>query len=280
MPMPSAPRSATLVGLTLATSLLTAMAVGFHSGLATNQAWAAQAPEAKKEAKDKETPVTREAVCRWARKAPVIDGKLDDPAWADAQVIDRFSAYWSRTETGSGTKAWLLWDNDALYFAGRMADADLHAFGTKHNDTLWEGDVFELFLKPKQDRPEYYEFQVNPKSVLLELAIPKRGTDFDSLAQEPPLGMEAIAVIDGTLDLSIDNDRGWSVEGRIPWPAFRFRDSGGRPEPGATWRFAICRYDYGREGTKPVLMSSAPLTAPSFHHYEDYGLLRFEGKGR
>ena len=32
----------------------------------------------------KPSSATREAACRWAEAAPVIDGKLDDPAWADA----------------------------------------------------------------------------------------------------------------------------------------------------------------------------------------------------
>ena len=56
--------------------------------------------------------------------------------------------------------------------------------------------------------------------------------------------------------------------------------SGGRPRPGASWLFALCRYDYGPEGTEPVLMSSAPLTRANYHRYEDYGRLHFEGPRR
>jgi CubicO group peptidase (beta-lactamase class C family) len=231
------------------------------------------APEGKPAAP--EPPVTREAQCRRAAVAPVIDGKLDDSAWAGAAVIDRFPAFWDRADTGPGTRARLVWDDDALYFAATMTDAELRAFGTKHNDRLWLGDVFELFFKPATDRPEYYEFQVNPRSVVLELAFPKRGFDFPTLAARPPMGMAAVAVVDGSLDQPGDRDRGWSVEGRIPWSIFA--PTGGRPAPGTAWRFALCRYDYGPEGSKPILMSSAPLTQASFHRYEDYGLLRFEG---
>jgi hypothetical protein len=214
-------------------------------------------------------------VCYKVAKAPVIDGKLDDPAWASAPVIDRFSAYWDHADVGSGTSARLVWDDDALYFAATMTDTELRAFGTKHNDRLWLGDVFELFFKPLADRPEYYEFQVNPRSTILELAFLYRGFDFATLAARPPMGMHAVAVVDGTLDQPGDRDRGWSVEGRIPWSIFA--PTGGRPALGASWRFALCRYDYGPGKTKPVLMSSAPLTQASFHRYEDYGVLRFEG---
>ena len=77
------------------------------------------------------------------------------------------------------------------------------------------------------------------------------------------------------IDNRTDRDEGWSVEGRLPWTDFA--RTGGRPAEGDVWRFALCRYDYGPEGTKPVLMSSAPLTQSSFHRHEDYGSLTFEG---
>jgi hypothetical protein len=221
--------------------------------------------------------VTREAVCRWAQEPPKIDGKLDDPAWKSAAVIDHFAAFWKGQET-QGTRAWLVWDNDALYFAATMTDTELRSSGTKRNDHLWEGDVFELFFKPSAERPAYYEFQVNPKSLIVEVAFPRRGENFDKLAAGPPLGMEATAVAEGTIDQEGDRDQGWKVEGKIPWSAFR--PTGGRPQPGATWLFALCRYDYGPKGTVPITMSSAPLTQPSFHRYEDYGRLTFEGPRR
>jgi hypothetical protein len=137
-----------------------------------------------------------------------------------------------------------------------------------------------MFLKPSKDRPEYYEFQSNPRAVVFEAAFPKRGGITRPFNQEPVLGHEAAVTLDGTLDKPGDADRKWTVEGRIPWTAFS--PSGGAPKPGAKWSFALCRYDYGPEGTKPLLMSSAPLTQPNFHRYEDYGTLTFDGapKGR
>ena len=40
--------------------------------------------------------VTRQAVCRWANKPPVLDGKLDDPCWQQARVIDHFASFWKQ----------------------------------------------------------------------------------------------------------------------------------------------------------------------------------------
>ena len=222
-----------------------------------------------------EPPVTREAVCKWTTTAPTLDGKLDDPSWARAAVIEHFPAFWKKADMGQGTRARFLWDDDSLYFSATMTDEELRSFGTRHNDHLWNGDVFEMFFKPSDDKPAYYEFQANPKSVVFEVAFPERGAKVGHFGDLPELGMKVVAVANGTLDKPGDKDQGWTVEGRIPWSVFA--PSGGRPKAGAVWKFAICRYDYGPEGTEPKLMSSAPLTQPSFHRHEDYGKLKFEG---
>jgi hypothetical protein len=221
--------------------------------------------------------VTREAYCRWAAQPPVIDGKLDDRCWQNAVPITQFATYWTKTPRG-GTRAYLVWDDEALYYGATMTDAELRSYGTKRNDTLWDGDVFELFFKPSPTRPEYYEFQANPRELIFECAFPARGRGPKDLTTAPLLGNKAAVTLNGTLDQPGDHDTGWTVEGRVPWSAFA--PSGGKPKPGDAWRFALCRYDYGPKGTKPILMSSAPLTEPSFHRYEDYGTLHFEGPRR
>jgi hypothetical protein len=229
-------------------------------------------------ARGDDPPATREAECRWADRAPTIDGKLDDPAWKAAAVIDRFPSFWKKSDPGPAhaTKARLLWDRDALYYAAEMTDPDVRASGTKHNDRLWDGDVFELFVKPGPDRPEYFEFQANPRSVLFEAAFLARNRPAVPFEARKSLGMSAVAMTDGTPDRPGAAAKGWTVEGRIPWTAFGPAFT--RPEPGATWSFALCRYDYfGPEKTEPILMSSAPLTQPNFHRFEDYGRLLFQG---
>ena len=64
----------------------------------------------------------------------------------------------------------------------------------------------------------------------------------------------------------------WCVELRIPWAAFA---SPGIPAAGATWQFAVCRYNYNGGLDNPEHSSTAPLTNPSFHHYEDFDTLAF-----
>lgn len=222
--------------------------------------------------------VTRKAICRWAAQPPVLDGNLDDACWKDAVAIRQFASYWDKKTPRPGMVAYFLWDRDNLYYAARMLDTEVRSAGTKRNDTLWDGDVFEMFFKPSDSSPKYYEFQANPKSLVFECYFPSRGVYPADIHKVPVLGNTAVATVDGTLDQPGDTDKSWTVEGRIPWTAFQ--PTGGQPRPGAAWKFALCRYDYGPQGTKPVLMSSAPLSRASFHQTEDYGTLQFEGPPR
>jgi hypothetical protein len=219
-------------------------------------------------------PVVRAAECRRAKGPIKIDGVVDEPAWKEAQEITAFAVYWQKRKPKTATKARLLWDDDNLYFSAEMEDTDLYADVKGHNNMPWLNDVFELFFKPADDKLTYYEFQVNAANAQLELFLPSRGAGgWQRFAPLTKFGMESAVKLDGTLNKWDDTDKGWSVEGRIPWSAFAA--SGGRPMPGAKWKFALCRYDYSVAFDRPELSSTAPLTQSEFHRYEDYGELTF-----
>ena len=52
-----------------------------------------------------------------------IDGKADEPAWANAVVIESFVAFWANRPGKTKTKARLLWDDEYIYFHAEMEDA-------------------------------------------------------------------------------------------------------------------------------------------------------------
>jgi hypothetical protein len=159
-----------------------------------------------------------------------------------------------------------------------MEDEDLFATVTERNGQTWNDDVFELFFKPSADKLAYYEFQVNAANTPLELFLPSRGSGgYGRFAPLSKLGLESAVKLRGTLNKWEDRDKGWTVEGRIPWSAFA--KTGGRPKPGAKWKFALCRYDYSVTFESPELSSTAPLSRADFHHYEEYGELTFVGPG-
>jgi hypothetical protein len=228
----------------------------------------------QEKAKDEAPPVVRKAECRRTSNAIRINGVLDDIAWDNAQELKEFAVFWQKRKSATTTTAKLLWDNKHLYFCAEMEDSDLFALTRERNGMTWEDDVFELFFKPSAKKPAYYEFQVNALGTHLELYLPSRGAGgYRRFAPETKLGMESVVKLSGSLNKYEDKDKGWLVEGRIPWMAFKE----GRPKPGDVWKFALCRYDYSVYLEAPDLSSTAPLTQRDFHRYEDYGDLTFVG---
>ena len=217
--------------------------------------------------------------CRWTDSPITIDGKADEEAWKDAEVIDHFYLPWlgkDARKSRTATKARLLWDREFLYFTAEMEDHDLFADITEHDGKLWDNDVFELFFKPADNKEGYYEFQVNAAGAILDVFFPARGKgDFYKLKSAEDFHIEAKVKLDGTLNNFEDQDRGWTVEGKIPWKDFL--KSGGRPIPDEKWKFALCRYDYSMEFDEPELSTCAPLSKRNFHLLEDYASLQFKG---
>jgi cellulose/xylan binding protein with CBM9 domain len=220
--------------------------------------------------------------CRWTDEKLTIDGRADEPAWQQAAEIDGFALPWLGDEARpakTATRARLLWDREALYFFADMDDGDLYADVTEHDGQTWDNDVFELFFKPADDRPGYYEFQVNAAGTVMDMYLPRRGAGgYQRFKADGEFHLETKVRLRGTLNNYADTDRGWSVEGRIAWRDFKH--TGGQPKPGEVWKFALCRYDYSVDFEGPELSTNAPLSIDSFHQHEDYAPLEFVAQPR
>lgn len=221
--------------------------------------------------------------CRWADTPITLDGLADEDAWKHAQPINAFHVPWlgdkARTAR-TATVAKLLWDREYLYFHAEMEDSDLFADITEHDGDLWKNDVFEVFLRPDAEKAGYYEFQVSAAGTTFDAFYPKY--DLDQLGKHAKLGafaLEAKVKLRGTLNQRDDADKGWSVEGRIPWADFL--RTGGRPVPGEKWKLNLCRFDYNADWKEPELSCVAPIAKkkipPFFHQSEDFATLTFVG---
>jgi len=220
--------------------------------------------------------------CKWTNTPPIIDGKPDDTCWDKAIAIDNFHLPWLQEKdrpSRTKTKAKLLWDRDNFYFLAQLEDHDLFADIFDHDGKTWDNDVFEIFLKPSSKHTGYYEFQVNAANTFFDCFFPRRSIEnFPELVKADKFHMEAKVALDGTLNKRDDRDKGWTVEGRIPW--VDFAKTGGRPNINETWSFALCRYDYDIKEKGPELSTSAPLKSKpyaDFHLFQDYAPIVFEG---
>ena len=223
-----------------------------------------------------QTPAPAHAVeCRWAESAPVIDGRDDDAAWKHAGVVENFRQHWlpGSPPSRQRTRARLLWDREALYLFAELDDADITATVKEHDGEMWKDDVFEIFLRPSDEHPGYYEFEINPFGAILDAFFSGDGLRGAEALRRGVFHLEAKVSVRGTLNTSSDRDTGWSVEARIPWSDLNA--TGGRPAPGEMWRVNLTRVD----GAAPAseLSSASPLTRPSFHRTTEFSPLRFVG---
>jgi len=248
-----------------------------HGSSATKTS--APEPPAPKKPIEPGLPKIQMADCLWATGPIKIDGNATEPAWSGATVFEDYHLAWLGEKdrpAKTKTRTRLLWDSEYLYFTAEMEDTDLFADVTRQDDDTWNNDVWELFLKPAGDKG-YYEFHVNAANTKFDIFLPHRGGWLvKRLRRTHAFHIESEVTLKGTLNDLADRDKGWTVEGRIPWSDLRM--SGGAPKAGDEWTFSLCRYDYSVGSERPELSSITPYKQLDFHRHEDFLPIRFGGK--
>ncbi|HZZ91411.1 MAG TPA: DUF5916 domain-containing protein [Usitatibacter sp.] len=180
-----------------------------------------------------------------------LDGRLDEPAWQRAAVLDRFWENYPQAdiEAPVRTEARFAADGRALYVALRAFDPDLgvlRAPFARRDNVLADQDMLILFLDPVGARKFAHFYRVNP-----------RGSIGDGLYNEDS----------GTEDFSPDFDfevvtgrfeGGWTAEFRIPFSTLRYADAA-RTE----WSVMIWR-NYPRDQRYRMSSSKLPREQTCF----------------
>ena len=233
-------------------------------------------PEVRKPLPPGENWVTgRPYVVRRARGKITVDGKYHKEQWHHAMVIKDFKTPVALKPAKSPTDARLLWDDQCLYVNIRASDRDLKATLKKRTDPLYNEDVVELFIKPYDGKPPYYEFEINPLGTWMALEIPERKKVSVKGCSNWDPGLKSAVQVAGTLNNDADLDNYYRAVLAIPWKNLKY--VGGKPpKVGQTFKFTVCRYDYSKYlPSSPEEQTSAPLTNQSFHHHADYSTMKF-----
>ena len=150
-------------------------------------------------------------------RAPVVDGRLDDEAWAGAPLAT--GAWLSYNPLhGDGvpqrTTVWAAYDADALYFAFLCEDPEPSRIKTSitRRDNIWSDDWVGLSLDALGTGQVSYHLMVNPSGIQLDMINTIAGAEDTS----PDWIWQSAGRI---------HDRGYSVEIRVPLQTLRF--SGG-----------------------------------------------------
>lgn len=106
--------------------------------------------------------------------APLIDGRLDDPAWQQAGVIKglapcRGGTYQDRIDR-IPTTVRVTWDTNCLYVAFECYDEAIDVDAeSRHDSDIYRHDACEVFLDGMGDGRQYVEIQASPLGQTLDL---------------------------------------------------------------------------------------------------------------
>jgi hypothetical protein len=214
---------------------------------------------------------------------PVLDGKLDDAAWASAARTGMF------VNPGNGASietaqvsgfARLGWDDKKLYVGVVVFDeAPTTPFGRDAVDPhLWEhSSAVELMIQPGDpgDNREYYELQVDPGGAVFD-------TRWDDYNRPIVGGPDEASKRFGHMDWSSAMERAahlaktfYSLEFAVPWSSFasnRTPPISIPPKPGDVWRLNLYTF---RDGQRQALAWSPIMGKGNFHKSAQWGRVKF-----
>ncbi len=150
--------------------------------------------------------------------APVIDGRLDDPAWVGVPVATDFTQNYplDGRPASERTEARVLFTDDAVYVAMRAYDAPDSIVAPLTRRDVWApSDYLHVIFDSYHDRRTAFHFVVSPTGVKLDLY------HYDDTEQDMSW--------DAVWDVAVARDSlGWTAEFRIPLSQLRYDARGSR----------------------------------------------------
>ena len=180
--------------------------------------------------------------------APVIDGRLDEPAWRSAALVEdlhqiqpiEYAAPSQRTEIR------LYYDDDALYIGARMLDSQPEAINAntlRQGAQFWGDDFLSVVVAPFNDKRNGYRFQLNPNGIRMEMLF------YDTNGQD----WNWNGIWQGAAST---DDTGWTAEIAIPFKTLSFNPDND------TWGINFVR-DVGRQNERSGWVSRNSSFDPS-----------------
>jgi len=197
------------------------------------------------------------------------DANFSKAAWQAASrltLVDTETP--ERSHPGAKTDASVCWSPGHLYVAFWCYYTKLNLYlGEEAREKrweLWNRDVAEVFLTPfSQVLNRYWEFEVAPNDLWIDLAIEKR--------EEIHLdaGWNSGFVHASAID---EKSRLWSCEMRIPAASLGV----GQIEQGMEWRINFFRCDGPGDDSQRRFLAWSPTLQLNFHVPERFGWVRME----
>jgi len=214
-----------------------------------------------------------------ATEKPVIDGRIDDPAWTRARgtgpLVSPMDGK-TRADSRVNGEARLTWDDDALYVAMTVYDqAATSPFGRDEVDPhIWsKASGIELMLQPgeRDDNRYYFEIQIDVGEAVWDTRFDDYNRPITGTGDDKRFGhQDWSARIERKV--VVDEGRRYVVEAAIPWLAFE-EVGASKPRAGDVWRANVYSF---RDGQRDALAWSPLLGKGNFHRSSRFGRLRFQ----
>ncbi|MHC4873960.1 MAG: glycoside hydrolase family 20 zincin-like fold domain-containing protein, partial [Planctomycetota bacterium] len=198
---------------------------------------------------------------------PVIDGKLEDPAWDKAAVIKGFfkAGTVKLTAGEKQTLSWICYNDKNIYFAFACLDQNIKS-GKFNRDSksIWQNDCIEIFLSPERDPKQERQFIANVSGSKWDSFRASGMGRFGELWNPKP-DWEFVTQI---------HEWGYISEIRIPIASLLSRKY--RVGRGTVWNMKLTRQDFGsKEGH---VSSSWTIIGTSTHDRFAAGKLVFQNR--
>ena len=167
-----------------------------------------------KENKDKEKKIPEQKVIQAVRASEPaeIDGLLTEKAWRGESRSDFIQS--DPVDGGTPTEKteiWVAYDDNSLYVAAFLHDSEPQSIKKLlgRRDDMVDSDWFMFAVDPYDDHRTGYQFAVNPAGSIMDMTLYNDVNSDDTW--------------DGVWEWkSLANDKGWTVEMRIPFHQLRF----------------------------------------------------------
>jgi hypothetical protein len=167
-------------------------------------------------------------------RPPVIDGRIDDDAWAGAARIEAFHQVQpgDNLQPSQPTKLLVGYDRRALYLAFRAEDASGHVRATlARRDAIGDDDVVGVYLDTFHDRRRAYYIFFNPYGIQADGIYTEGKPD-------PDLTVDLVIDSKGTIDA-----KGYTVEVAIPFASLRYQsDARDATSDASAWGMHVQRF--------------------------------------
>jgi hypothetical protein len=205
-----------------------------------------------------------------------ITGKGNDQAWTKTE--------WNQlTKLDEGgktniTRFKILYSGTGIYVLFHGDDEKITTQPYKNFESIFNGDVFEVFFHPNPDVKIYFEYEVNHLGKELILAISNSGGKYSSWIPRHNEGVHRTG-IQRMVDIAGGNaEIGSAISS---WTAEIFFSYSGLgllpnvpPASGTQWNANFCRLDY--DTGSMIKWSWTPSIKKSFHELDKFLSIKFE----